>query len=103
LEEVAKRKTAALMAASVTAGALAANACAPDLRRLAQYGTRLGVAFQWLDDVRDRDGLATVLDPEALRRKAVRLIERAKRSVAPFGRRAATLQALADWLAHASP
>ena len=99
LEEIARKKTAALITASVVSGGLAAGAQASPLRSLRRYGAAIGLAFQMIDDVHDRDGLARSIPPERVRQRALRLIDAAKRAVRPFGIRAATLLELADWLA----
>ncbi len=99
LEDVAKRKTAALIAASVVAGGLIAGASPSQAQRLRRYGAHLGLAFQLIDDAHDGDGLAAVLGREAAASKALRLIDQAKAALAPFGKAADTLQELADWLA----
>ena len=97
--DIAQRKTAALITASVVAGGLAGRASRTTLKRLERYGRRIGLAFQLLDDVHDQEGLAQALGEEAARAEARRLIADALESVRPFGARAATLQALASWLA----
>ncbi len=102
LEEVARRKTAALITASVVTGALAAGASAGQRARLTRYGRAIGLAFQLVDDVQDGDGLATVLGPAAVQAQAQRLIAQAVKTLAPFGARAQTLQQLADQLLHAA-
>ncbi len=53
LEEMHRRKTGALLRASVQMGALAAGANATELAALTRYGTALGLAFQVVDDVLD--------------------------------------------------
>ena len=98
LEDVARRKTAALIAASVVAGALAGGATAPQLKRLQRFGQDVGLAFQLMDDVHDDDGLAHAMGPVAARQKAERLIASAVQPLASFGKRADVLRHLADWL-----
>ena len=98
LRDIAERKTAALIAASVVSGALAGGAKPDDVKRLRRYGQLIGLAFQLIDDVHDRDGLAQVMGVEAARAEAQRLIVRAVDSLEPFGRNAATLRELAAWL-----
>ncbi|RPJ49423.1 MAG: polyprenyl synthetase family protein [Candidatus Latescibacterota bacterium] len=56
VEEIHLRKTGALLAASVLAGAVAAGAPPEAEERLALYGRRLGLAFQVADDLLDRAG-----------------------------------------------
>lgn len=99
LEDIARRKTAALIAASVVAGALAGNAPPRDVKRLRRYGANLGLAFQLIDDCHDGDGFVRTLGADATRRRANRLIDQAKKAVQPFGNAAALLVELADWLA----
>jgi geranylgeranyl diphosphate synthase type II len=98
LRDVAERKTAALITASVLAGALAGGADATGLRALKRYGQAVGLAFQLIDDLHDADGLAQALGVEEARTEARGLIARARGSLAPFGRRSAILRQLADWL-----
>lgn len=102
LENIARRKTAALITASVVSGGLVGRAAPKALARLQTYGECVGLAFQMIDDLHDHDGLAKVMKPEAVRKQALSLIARGKRAGAVFGRRAATLDALADWLARSA-
>lgn len=53
LEDMHRRKTGALLLASVRMGALAAGADGPTLAALDGYGRALGLAFQVIDDVLD--------------------------------------------------
>lgn len=53
LERIYRGKTAALIAASVAMGGLAAGAGGERLQRLEEYGRKLGLAFQIVDDVLD--------------------------------------------------
>ena len=56
VEGIHRRKTGALLVASLRLGALAAGADAATLRRLTAYGEPLGMAFQIIDDVLDEEG-----------------------------------------------
>jgi geranylgeranyl diphosphate synthase type II len=51
-----ERKTGALLTASLRMGAIAVGAPAPVVERLTQYGGRMGLAFQIIDDVLDEEG-----------------------------------------------
>ncbi len=53
VEDIHRRKTAALIRASVVMGGIAARAGADTLAALARYGEALGLAFQIVDDVID--------------------------------------------------
>ncbi len=57
VEGIHRRKTGALVTASLRLGALASGASEERLRRLTAYGERLGLAFQIADDVLDEEGL----------------------------------------------
>jgi len=98
LEEIAKRKTAALITASVVVGGLVGRARSSALNRLRRFGQHLGLAFQLVDDVHDGDGLVRLVGPAEVRQKADGLLEQAKRDMLPFGKRAAILLELAEWL-----
>lgn len=98
LREIAERKTAALITASVVAGALAGGASPSAFRRLERYGHHLGLAFQLIDDIHDREGLAQAIGLDAARDEARGLIAQAVGSLSPFGRRAGILRELAGWL-----
>jgi geranylgeranyl pyrophosphate synthase len=65
LEAIHRRKTAALLAASLRMGALAAGAGRETLGALAFYGESVGLAFQIVDDVLDVTADAGVLGKTA--------------------------------------
>ena len=98
LRDIAQRKTAALISASVVSGALLGRASPNQIKRLAHYGQELGLAFQLIDDVHDDEGLAQVMGIEAASAEARRLIARAVAQLESFGSRANTLRDLAGWL-----
>jgi geranylgeranyl pyrophosphate synthase len=56
VEGIHRRKTGALVVASLRIGAVAAGGDAALLRRVAEYGDRLGTAFQIVDDLLDEEG-----------------------------------------------
>ena len=99
LRDIAQRKTAALITASVVAGALAGGVASRQLKPLQRYGQDIGLAFQLLDDVHDGDGLAQAVGSDATRSEAARLIARAVDALEPLGKRAGLLRQLAAWLA----
>lgn len=59
--EIVERKTAALIGASCELGAMHAGADPATSRRLAEFGRRLGVAFQVQDDLLDLTGQEAVV------------------------------------------
>lgn len=56
VEGIHRRKTGALIAASIKIGALLAGASDETVGQLTRYGERLGLAFQIIDDILDVEG-----------------------------------------------
>ena len=117
MERVHRRKTGALILASLELGGLAAGADAERLRLLATYGRAFGLAFQIADDMLDAEGTEaavgkrvgkdagrgkltypTVLGGTESRRLAEELADEAAATVAGLGPAAAELVALARWV-----
>jgi geranylgeranyl diphosphate synthase, type II len=65
LEYIHRSKTAALIRASVTAGALCAGASAEDVARLRRFGETIGWAFQVTDDILDVEESSAALGKTA--------------------------------------
>jgi len=98
IEYILTHKTGALIRAAVTIGGVAGGATKAALGRLTRYGGRVGLVFQLVDDLLDRDGVALVWGVSETRRRAEALTAQAKQAVSPFGARAEPLCALADVL-----
>ena len=98
LEYINCLKTAKLFEASAKLGAIAARAGAAKIGAMASYGMRLGAAFQMVDDILDNDGYARLFGADKARDDAGDLIKKAKAALAPFGKRADKLKALADYV-----
>ena len=65
LEYIHRSKTAALIRASVVAGALAGGAEQPDITRLIGFGENIGWAFQVVDDLLDVEESSAALGKTA--------------------------------------
>ena len=119
LLECFRLKTGALSAAAAKAGAIVCGADREDAALLESFGMRLGVAYQILDDVADRNGSLGVmgkrpnmdaakttavdlLGVEGAKRKAQELWEQALAQVQRFGNKADFLRGLVDWTGWAS-
>ncbi len=117
LEFIHRSKTAALIRASVTAGALCAGASAEDVARLRRFGESIGWAFQVTDDILDVEESSAALGKTAgkdvAQQKATypavygleraheianELATRAIAELAPYGERAARLRDIAEYL-----
>jgi geranylgeranyl diphosphate synthase type II len=117
LRYIHENKTAALIASSIRLGAMSANATPKQLAGLTEFGQTLGLAFQVIDDILDvtqtteklgksagKDIAAqkatypALLGLEKARAEADRLTTRARAALKPFGKAAAPLEAIADYL-----
>jgi len=113
LQRLHALKTGALLRASVRLGALAAGVDAPALQRLDRFADALGLGFQIRDDLLDVEGDSVALGKtagkdaaqdkatfpaliglEASRARLRELGEQMHEALAPFGARAARLDAL---------
>jgi geranylgeranyl diphosphate synthase type II len=119
LEYIHRSKTAALIRASVTAGALSAGAPDEDVARLRRFGETIGWAFQVTDDILDVEESSAALGKTAgkdiaqqkttypglygLARSHEIANELASKAIAelhPYGARAEQLRAIAEFLVH---
>jgi geranylgeranyl diphosphate synthase, type II len=119
LEYIHRSKTAALIRASVTAGALSAGAPDDDVARLRRFGETIGWAFQVTDDILDVEESSAALGKTAgkdiaqqkttypalygLARSHEIANELASKAIAelqPYGARAEQLRTIAEFLVH---
>jgi geranylgeranyl diphosphate synthase type II len=117
LDYIHIHKTAALIRASLRAGALLAGAKPDALAAITAAGERLGLAFQIVDDILDVEGSLEELGKTAgsderkqkatypalhglpaSRRRAEALIAEAKAALLPLGPRSLPIRALADFI-----
>jgi geranylgeranyl diphosphate synthase type II len=117
LEYIHRSKTAALIRASVAAGALCSGASAEDVARLRRFGETIGWAFQVTDDILDVEESSAALGKTAgkdiAQQKATypavyglprsheianELVAKAIAELAPLGGRAARLREVAEFL-----
>jgi geranylgeranyl diphosphate synthase type II len=117
LERIHRRKTGAMIRVSLRLGGIVGGAEEIRLAALDSYGQRLGLAFQIVDDLLDRQGneqdlgkragkdlergkltFPAVLGAAESRRRAEELIAAATDAIRPLGPRAAGLEALARYV-----
>ena len=117
LEYIHRSKTAALIRASVTAGALCAGAPPDDVARLRRFGETIGWAFQVTDDILDVEESSAALGKTAgkdlAQQKATypamyglersheiarELATKAISELSPYVERAARLREIAEYL-----
>jgi geranylgeranyl diphosphate synthase type II len=100
VESVHARKSAALIAVSITGGARLAGASEETLERFERFGKAVGIAFQIADDLLDADeqepcSTLRVLGVEASRDRAEALLETALLELEGLGEPAEPLRELA--------
>ena len=117
LARIHRGKTAALISASVEMGGIMAGARPAALRALRRYGENVGLAFQIIDDILDREGSSArlgktagkdlragkatfpaLLGIPASRRRAERAVREAIAALRPLGLRARPLADLARFI-----
>ncbi len=117
LESIHRRKTGALIGVSLRLGAMVAGADEAREKALAEYGRRLGLAFQITDDLLDVNGdeaavgkrlgkdsqqgkltFPGLLGVDRSRRRAERLVQQARDALAPLAPRTVALEALASYV-----
>lgn len=117
LNFIHNHKTAALLEASVTSGAVLAGASEEDVQRLSRFAQCIGLAFQIVDDILDitatqeelgktagkdlqaqKATYPSIWGLEESREQAAKLISEAKAELLPFGDKAIPLIAIADFI-----
>jgi len=95
-------KTAALIKASVLAGAVLAGGSEKEINALKNYGEKIGFAFQIADDMfdvkKDRVNYSDIYGTKKSERDTNRLIDEAKKSLEVFGSKKEILSLLADYV-----
>jgi geranylgeranyl diphosphate synthase, type II len=117
LEYIHHSKTGALLSACVRCGAMAAGAQASELRALTEFGNKIGLVFQIVDDILDVTSSSEVLGKtagkdvkvkkvtypafygiEASRQKARELVSSALENIGDLGEEATPLRSLAQFI-----
>ncbi len=117
LVKIHESKTAALLMTSLRLGAMSANAGTEKLEALTEFGYALGLAFQVIDDILDvtqttenlgktagkdqavaKATYPSVMGLEESRKEAERLTAEAMEALEVFGKKAARLREIANWM-----
>ncbi len=91
LEEMHKRKTAALISLALTSGAIIAKAKESEVATLREIGYRMGIAFQLVDDILDQEGHIEI---SRAKTEAARFLNDAERTLHTLSRPFPVLNAL---------
>ena len=98
MEYINIHKTASLIAAATKTGAMIAGASPGEIDALQKYGEYIGLAFQIVDDILDRNGYAEIFGISGAHDESRRLIEKAKDLLEIFGKEADDLRQIADYI-----
>jgi len=102
LEETYEKKTGALLSAAAAAGGILAGAAPEWVEALAEFGKKLGLAYQILDDLADleeeADSYPHLVGLERAREAAEQFIREALRPLEVLGEEGALLRELAEYL-----
>lgn len=96
IEYINLKKTAVLFEVAVKSGGIIKGAAKREINALGNFGRDIGLTFQFLDDLKDKDGYAKLYGTTRAKEKIKLLSKRAKNHLKIFGKKANTLLALAD-------
>jgi len=89
-------KTAKLFEVSASLGAIAAKAGRNKIKAMTDYGRNLGLAFQIADDIADSEKYSGRSGREDAVKEAARLVNKAKKALKIFGKKACKLEKIAE-------
>ena len=98
LEYINTHKSGALIAVSAEVGAYLGGGTLSQVRAIHRYGRAVGLLFQIVDDILDREGYAKLIGVPEAKKEAQDLLAKAKKYVEPFGGKGRALAALADFV-----
>ena len=98
IEYINTHKSGALIAVSARVGAFLGGGSPKQVEALYRYGKAAGLLFQVVDDIMDKQGYAQVVGVHEAREEAEELLEKAKRELKSFGKKAARLAQIADFV-----
>ena len=99
LEYINTHKSGALIAVSTRAGAYLGGGTPRQVEALYRFGKYAGLLFQIVDDIMDQQGYARMIGSQEARKEASTLLSKAKRELSIFGKKAHTLEKIADLIA----
>jgi geranylgeranyl diphosphate synthase type II len=100
VEYINTHKSGALIAVSTRVGAFLGGGSPKEIETLYRYGKNVGLLFQVVDDIIDKQGYFQVIGARQAREETKRLLETAKNVLAPLKSRGRILSDLADFVAN---
>lgn len=98
IEYINTHKSGALIAAAVRVGATLGGGKKQEIEALYRYGKAIGLLFQIVDDILDREGYARVVGVPEAKKEAEHLLAKAKTELKTFGSKARVLDKIADFI-----
>ena len=96
IEYINLNKTAVLFEVAVKSGGIIKGASRREINALGNFGRNIGVAFQLLDDLKDKDGYVNLYGEKRTKEKAEDLASAARDHLKIFGKKANRLLELAN-------
>ena len=98
IEYINRQKSGALIAASLRVGACLGEASQRQVKALQEVGKNLGLLFQIVDDILDKEGYAKAVGVSNATKKAKTLHKKALKALKIFGQKGAVLSQIADFV-----
>ena len=98
MEYINVHKSGSLIAACIRVGAYLGGGSPRQIEALYQYGKSLGLLFQIVDDILDKEGYARIIGLSQTQEEAQRMHRRAIDSLKIFGSRGRVLSQMADFV-----
>lgn len=100
LDYIARNKTGALFEAACKSGAILSNASGKKVQALGDFGRNLGITFQLVDDLIDKDGYVNIYGADHVEKMASLLNKRAGESLKIVGKAGIRLSEIAELILH---
>jgi len=100
IEYINLKKTAVLFEVAVKSGGIIKGASKLEINALGNFGRDIGLVFQLIDDINDKDGYVKLYGQECAIKKARVLAEKAKSHLKIFGKKADKLLKLANLISN---
>ena len=98
IEYINTHKSGSLIAVSAKVGAYLGGGTPQQVDFLHRYGKAVGLLFQIVDDIMDKQGYARVIGSHDAQEEASRLVSKAKKEISSFGKKGEWLSGLADFI-----
>ncbi len=98
IEYINTHKTGALIAVCLRVGAYLGGGTQSEVEALYRYGKYVGLLFQIVDDIMDREGYAKTIGVSAAQKQAENTLFKAKKELKRFGKKAHVLDQIAEFV-----